>query len=312
MAPVAAEGAGWRARGRLRRSVARGDSLPRTICLAACEVSGDRNAAQLAGAIRRAAPRRPPARHRRSGDAGGRGRRARAAPPTSASWASPKGMRIVPELLRLFRRCQRLIREQRPDLVVLIDSEFVTTPFAVWLRRQRIPAAFFFPPQVWLWGRWRMPAVRPLGPALHLGVRRRGGAVPRQRGRYRLRRPPAARSGRASTKIRRPRCGPSASIRRVRSSRLMPGSRRAEIRALLPPMLGAAQLLQRAPRACSSPCRSPPRRCAPTSKHGVRASGVRDIAVYPHDPTRSSAARASSCSARAPRRSRRRCSACRR
>src|SRR6202008_399237 len=73
-----------------------------------------------------------------------------------------EGARIVPEMVRLFRRCQRVVREMRPDLVVLIDREFVTTPFAVWLRRQRVPAASFFPPQVWLWGRWRLPATRPL------------------------------------------------------------------------------------------------------------------------------------------------------
>ena len=112
---------------------------PRTICLAACEVSGDRNAAHLARAIRRAAP------DVRLVGIGGPAMQAAAVDvrvhTTDLGFMGvAEGVRIVPEMLRLFRDSQRLIREERPDLVVLIDSEFVTTPFAVWLRRQRVTA----------------------------------------------------------------------------------------------------------------------------------------------------------------------------
>jgi lipid-A-disaccharide synthase len=64
---------------------------------------------------------------------------------------------------------------------------------------------------------------------------------------------------------------------------LMPGSRRSEVGALLGPMLGAARRLQaREPRLqFAVPLAEDGLRAAIDA--GVRASGVRDIAVYPHD-----------------------------
>jgi lipid-A-disaccharide synthase len=69
---------------------------------------------------------------------------------------------IMRRLIGVFRRAQRLIEATDPDLVVLVDSEFVTMPAAFWLRRRRVPVVFYYPPQAWLWGRWRLPAMVPL------------------------------------------------------------------------------------------------------------------------------------------------------
>jgi len=254
---------------------------PRSICLIACEVSGDRNAAHLARAIRRVAP------HTRLIGIGGPAMEAagidvRVHTTDLGFMGVAEGLRIVPELARLFRRSQRLVRDERPDLVVLIDSEFVTTPFAVWLRRRRVPAAFFFPPQIWLWGRWRMPAIRPL-------ARRFISAFAAEAALYQAGGADTVFVGHPLRDLVRVDDDPAAALRAAGLDperpvvALMPGSRSAEIRALLPAMLGAARLLQqRDPRLqFAVPLAAEALRAC--VEDGVRQSGVRDIAVYPHE-----------------------------
>jgi lipid-A-disaccharide synthase len=257
------------------------ESPPQTVCLAACEVSGDRNAAHLARSLQRARP------GIRLIGIGGPAMQAagvdvRIHTTDLAFIGVAEGLRIVPELLRLFRRCQELISNARPDLVVLIDSEFVTTPFAVWLRRRSVPTAFFFPPQVWLWGRWRLPAIRPL-------ARRFISAFAAEAELYR-------RAGADTVFVGHPLrdlvvfdADGSAALRAVGLDpqrpvvALMPGSRRAEIGALLPAMLGAARLLQqRDPRLqFAIPLAAEALRA--DVERGVQASGVSGVAVYPHE-----------------------------
>jgi lipid-A-disaccharide synthase len=52
-----------------------------------------------------------------------------------------------------------LVRSEKPDLAVLVDSEHFNGHVAAFLNQQRIPFVYYFPPQVWLWGRWRARAV---------------------------------------------------------------------------------------------------------------------------------------------------------
>ena len=254
---------------------------PRTICLAACEVSGDRNAAHLARAIRDAAP------DVRLIGIGGPAMQAagvdvRVHTTDLGFMGVAEGLHIVPELLRLFRDSQRLIRDERPDLAVLIDSEFVTTPFAVWLRRQRVPAAFFFPPQVWLWGRWRLPAIRPL-------ARRFISAFAAEAEIYRAGGADTAYVGHPLRDLVAVREDPSAALRAAGLDpdrpvvALMPGSRRAEIHSLLPSMLEAARLLQERDARLQFALPLAAEALRADVERGVRASGVRDIAVYPHE-----------------------------
>jgi lipid-A-disaccharide synthase len=256
-------------------------SVPRTICLAACEVSGDRNAAYLAAAIRRAAP------GTRLLGIGGPAMQAagvdvRVQTTDFGFMGFTEGLRIVPELLHLFRRSQRLVLETRPDLVVLIDSEFVTTPFAVWLRRHRVPAAFFFPPQVWLWGRWRMPAIRPL-------ARRFISAFAAEAELYRNGGADTVFVGHPLLDLVSVHEDTTAALRAVGLDparpvvALMPGSRRAEVRTLLPPMLAAARLLQQRDARLQFAVPLATEALRDDVELGVRNSGVRDIAVYPHE-----------------------------
>ncbi len=50
----------------------------------------------------------------------------------------------------------RAVREQRPDLAILIDCEgHFNERLSEFLHREGIPIVYYFPPLVWLWGRWR-------------------------------------------------------------------------------------------------------------------------------------------------------------
>ncbi len=52
-----------------------------------------------------------------------------------------------------------LVRAEKPDLAVLVDSEHFNCDVAAFLHQQRIPFIYYLPPQAWLWGRWRARAI---------------------------------------------------------------------------------------------------------------------------------------------------------
>jgi lipid-A-disaccharide synthase len=53
------------------------------------------------------------------------------------------------------RRLAQLLREEPPDLAVLVDGERFNGPLMEVLTEQHIPFVYYFVPQVWFWGRWR-------------------------------------------------------------------------------------------------------------------------------------------------------------
>jgi hypothetical protein len=106
-----------------------------TVCLLAADVSGDRLAANLAHALHERVP------DLRLLGAGG---------PAMAAAGIEVGVQLTQlsftgvldavqvsrELYRSFRAVQRMVLQARPDLVVLVDAEVVSLPFATWLRRR--------------------------------------------------------------------------------------------------------------------------------------------------------------------------------
>jgi lipid-A-disaccharide synthase len=217
----------------------------RTIFIVAGDVSGDRSAGQLALAISRL---RPDVQLR--GVGGAAMRRAGVDVLVETTELSAIGPVDAARLLRpLFQACrtaQRALLDSRPDLVLLVDSELVNLPTAWWLRRRGIAASFYFPPQVWLWGRWRLPLMTKL-------VRRVLSAF----------RPEAemfASAGVDTTWVGHPLSDmtvdedPQQALAAIGIDArrpivaLMPGSRQREVRTLGPVMLAAAkQLRQRDP-----------------------------------------------------------------
>lgn len=253
----------------------------RTIWLGACDVSGDQNAARLAHAIREQAPD-----VRLLGAGGEAMHRAGVEVGVSTTHLSFTGVlgsvRILRELVRLFRHVQKEVAAARPDLVVLVDGEVASFPFAAWLRRKGIPVLFYFPPQVWLWGRWRLPLTVPLTRRVLSAFRdeaelyRKAGADTVWTGHplrdsVRVDDDPAVAMGEVGLDPQRPLIA------------LMPGSRRNEIETLCPPILAAARALQsrRPELQFALPLASEPLR-AEIERH-VRQSGLRDVVVY--EPT---------------------------
>lgn len=213
------------------------------ICILAGDVSGDQNGGRLARALLRLDPEVELI------GAGGQAMRDAgvdvAVDTTDYSFVGVlASIPFLPRLLAQYRRAKRMIAARRPDVVVLIDSEAAAVRMARWLRRRRIPVVFFFPPQVWFWGRWRLRYLVPLARRVlsafseEAEIYRDGGADVRWVGHPLLDvvtpnpdRAAALRDG--GLDPARPIVG------------LMPGSRRQEIRMLARPIFEAARELAR-------------------------------------------------------------------
>ena len=143
-------------------------------------------------------------------------------------------VRHLPMLLRLFRGLvSRAIREH-PDAVVLIDYPGFNLRFARRLRAAGIRVVYYVSPQVWAWGRRRIPKIAgtvdkmlvifPFEPGVyaqtHLDVEFVGHPLVAILGEKRLQ-----------------------TSRDAETVLLLPGSRESEVRRLLPVMLETARLL---------------------------------------------------------------------
>jgi len=248
------------------------------VVLAAADVSGDRSAGSLARAISALAPQV------RLLGAGGPAMRAAgvdvAVKTTDLSFVGIlDAVRVLPELRRCYRCTQRLVEESRPDLVVLCDAETVTVPLAWWLKRRGVAVAFFFPPQVWLWGAWRLPLIAPL-------ARRFISAFREEAELYRSAGADAVWTGHPLRDVVRPSDDSRTALEEVGLDPerplvvLMPGSRRSEIHALAPAFLGAAALLQARDSRLQFALPLAADSLRGEVEAAVRASAVPDVKIY--------------------------------
>jgi lipid-A-disaccharide synthase len=141
----------------------------------------------------------------------------------------------VPALYRIFRRLRRVLEEERPGVLVLIDFPEFNLRLARAARRAEIPVVYFVPPQIWAWRRGRIRTIRRLV-SLVLA------AFPFERGLYRD-------AGVAVEFVGHPvldalaAAPPRATARRTLDLAddalvvgLLPGSRRGEVARMLPLM----------------------------------------------------------------------------
>jgi lipid-A-disaccharide synthase len=66
---------------------------------------------------------------------------------------------LLPELPRIagaWRRLTRALRQEPPDLVVLVDSSGFNLPFARHAQRRGVPVLYYVAPQAWAWRRGRI------------------------------------------------------------------------------------------------------------------------------------------------------------
>lgn len=136
-----------------------------------------------------------------------------------------------------------LLKKDPPDLVVLVDGEHFNPSLASFLHRERIPFIYYFVPQVWFWGRWRTRGIARTAqlviPAFEaeLEIFRREGARVQWLGHPLL-------------DIVRPDSNPEARLAEfgLNPTRpmiaLLPGSRMQEVENFGPVLLGAARQLR--------------------------------------------------------------------
>lgn len=150
----------------------------------------------------------------------------------------------IPRHWRVMRLLKRQMEQHRPDVVVLVDYPGFNQFVAREAHRRGIPVFFYIAPQVWAWGQGR--ARRMAGFIDRLAV-----IFPFEEAIFNAHGRPFARYvGHPLLDGLQVSASPSETRRRHGFSdqqpllALMPGSRRAEVRLLLPDLLQAAHLLK--------------------------------------------------------------------
>ena len=69
-------------------------------------------------------------------------------------------LRHLPEILRNFKKCKQDILAFRPDAVVLIDYPGFNIRMAKWLKQQGIKVIYYIAPQVWAWNASRVHTLK--------------------------------------------------------------------------------------------------------------------------------------------------------
>lgn len=218
-----------------------GDRPPRRILMVAGEASGDALGARLAAALRRADPS-----VKLYGVGGAAMRAAGVDILLDSAELSVMGFselgRELGRVLGALRMLRRELREGRPDLFVPVDFPDFNLPLCRSARKVGVPVFYYVSPQVWAWRRGRIDTIarnvtrmlvlfpfeaeiyRGHGIDAHFVGHPLAGDVVATRPREEVRR----------------ELGVGADQRLLA---LLPGSRRREVEAMLPPMLEAAASL---------------------------------------------------------------------
>lgn len=132
--------------------------MSKTVWIFAGEASGDQYGARLAVELRAQAPGL-----RLQGMGGGKMRAAGVEILADSSELGVIGLVEVlkhyPTFHRIFHSLLDRARRERPDAVVLIDYPGFNLRFAARLRRLGIRVVYYVSPQVWAWGRRRIPKI---------------------------------------------------------------------------------------------------------------------------------------------------------
>jgi len=153
-----------------------------------------------------------------------------------------ESLRFVKPLRRTLSQIRTLVREDPPDLAVLVDNEGFNGVLARFLHREGVPFVYYFPPQVWLWGEWRARRIARHAQKIFPAFRPEAEIYRREGGRVewyghplldivKLREAPSEVFGRLGLDPLRETIG------------IMPGSRHQEIEELSDPMLGAVHII---------------------------------------------------------------------
>lgn len=149
----------------------------------------------------------------------------------------------MPRIYGEYRKLKASIRQERPDLAILIDFPDVNLSLARHLKRAGVPVLYFVSPQLWAWKKYRIRDVQRY-------VDRMLVIFPFEEPFYRERSVQATFVGHPLADMPLPAISREAFARenRLDASKqwigLLPGSRAKEIRLNLPEMIKSAQVLQ--------------------------------------------------------------------
>jgi len=273
-------------------AAAAGAPLRGRLFVVAWEPSGDRIAAEAVEALRRRQPgievRGFGGRHMAA--AGVRLDHDLAADAVMGFFAVVKA---APRIVSLYRAYLRILDEERPDAVLLVDYPGFNIRAAQAARRRGIPVVWFVVPQIWAWAPWR--ARRIARAATDLCV-----ILPFERAFYADRGIPVRYVGYPLFEGLDREGTDAAVAARLREGgrpvlAVLPGSRRQEIEKNLAPLLRSVAILRKSmPEvrpviACAGP------RLRPRIDALVRESGLDVEVLDGHARTLLSAARAAVC-----------------
>jgi lipid-A-disaccharide synthase len=143
-------------------------------------------------------------------------------------------LRSLPFLVRALVTYLRLLRDERPDLVVLVDYPGLHLVMARHARKRGIPVIHYVAPQYWAWAPWRLRRYRACVDATWT-------ILPFEPAFY-------ANAGILSEYVGHPlldREAPAATAREPSLLCLLPGSRRSEIEGNVPALVAIARRLRR-------------------------------------------------------------------
>lgn len=213
-----------------------GPTDSRKILIVAGEASGDLHGSNLVRAIREINPR--------TAFAGIGGNRMRDAGVSLIAHCSEMGVvgltevaSKIRQILGVFYRLKAIIREAKPDLLILIDYPDFNIPLAKAAARAGIPVFYYISPQVWAWRKGRIKKLKKI-------ITRMAVILPFEPDVYRQEGMEVDFVGHPLLDI----IGESDAAEPDRRSDsfkigVLPGSRRSEVAALLPDMLKAAAIL---------------------------------------------------------------------
>jgi len=155
-----------------------------------------------------------------------------------------EALRKLGDYYQALKRAESLLRDRRPDAVVLIDFPDMNFRVAEKAKALGIPVIYYISPQVWAWRRGRIKTLKRL-------VTRMIVLFPFEEPLYQKAGIPVSFVGHPLLDVARPEESPAAARARLLGTSkgplvaLMPGSRSQEIESLLPVMCGAALILKR-------------------------------------------------------------------
>jgi len=155
-----------------------------------------------------------------------------------------EGVKFYPFFLRIISEVKRLLKEEKPDLLVLIDSRDFNLKLIPLAERLKVPTVYYVAPPVWAWPDWKMKKMsRKINKIIAI--------FPFEEKIYKKAGADVVWVGHPLLDVVKPALDKKEAFKKfsLDPSRpvigLLPGSREQEIKALLPLMLKAAENIKK-------------------------------------------------------------------